>query len=118
MTMHRRRWSVTDVATAGDLACMLTGEEWTPCSGFRHGGYLWLNDATGPDGAQEYAVIREDDHAQVESVTFGWVDEARGLAIIREIVAGAGGDFSASFGWIDSRLVETPTQHGRCRHCA
>lgn len=96
---------------------MLTGQEWTPCSGFRHGGHLWLNDATGPDGAQEYAVVREDDHAQIESVTFGWVSGARGLAIIREVIAGEGGEYSASFGSIDLQLVETPTQHGRCPHC-
>lgn len=118
MTMHTRRWQVTDVATAEDLASMLTGHDWTLCSGFRHGGYLWLNDATGPDGAQEYAVVREDDHTQVESITFGWLHAARGLAIIREIVDGAGGDFSASFGSIDPRLIETPAQHSRCRHCA
>lgn len=118
MTMHRRRWQVAEVATAEELASMLTGQEWTPCSGFRHGGHLWLNDATGPDGAQEYAVIREDDHAQVESITFSWVDDPRGLAIIREIVAGEGSDHSASSGSIDPRLVETPAHHGRCPWCA
>ncbi len=118
MTMHRRRWQVSDVATAEELASILTGQDWTLCSGFRHGGHLWLNDATGPDGAQEYAVVREGDHAQVESITFGWLDAARGLAIIREIVAGEGGDYSASYGSIDPRMVETPAQHGRCPQCA
>lgn len=117
MTMHTRRWQVSEVAMAEELAGMLTGQDWTLCSGFRHGGHLWLNDATGPDGAQEYAVVREDDHAQVESITFGWLDAARGLAIICEIVAGEGGDYSASYGSIDPRMVDTPARHGRCPHC-
>lgn len=118
MTMHARRWQVSDILTAEELAGMLTGQDWTLCTGFRFGGYLWLNDATGPDGAQEYAVIRESDHAQVESVTFGWVDSLRGLAIIREIAAGAGDEYASAYGFIDPRLVETPAQHGRCGHCA
>lgn len=118
MTMHMRRWQVSDVATAEELAEMLTGQVWCPCTGFRFAGFLWLNDATGPDGAQEYAVVREGDHRQVESITFGWLDEARGLAIIQEIIAGEGGDYSASFGAIDPRHIETPARHGRCQHCA
>jgi stage V sporulation protein SpoVS len=118
MTMHRRRWSVVDVATAEELAVALTGELWCSCNGFRFGGYLWLNDATGPDGAQEYAVVRERNHAQVESVTFGWVDAARGLAIIREIVAGDGINASTAYGVINPCLIETPVQHRRCVHCA
>ena len=78
MTMHVRRWCVTDVSCAEHLAVALTGQTWCGCTGFRFGGYLWLNDATSPDGAQEFAVVRIRDHAQVESVTFGWVDATRG----------------------------------------
>ncbi len=118
MTMHTRRWSVFDVTTAEELAGMLTGQDWTPCTGFRFGGYLWLNDSTGPDGAQEYAVIREVSYLQVESVTFGWVNDARGLAIIEEIAAGDGCDDSESYGSIDPRMIKTAEQHRHCRHCA
>ncbi len=118
MPMHVRRWCVTDVPCAKHLAAALTGQTWCGCTGFRFGGYLWLNDATSPNGAQEFAVVRVRDHAQVESVTFGWVDARRGLAIINEIVAGMGSDASASYGRVDPALIETPAAHGRCPHCA
>lgn len=66
--MHcKRRWSVAPVATAEELAHMLTERTWTLCSGFSvvgHDGYLFLNDATSEDGAGEYA---KSLHLQVET---------------------------------------------------
>lgn len=56
MLHKNRRWCVTPVASAEELAEKLTEMTWCGCSGFRLGGYLWLNDATSPDGAQEFAV--------------------------------------------------------------
>jgi len=81
MLHSKRRWQVTPVATAQDLANKLTDMTWTCCTGFRHNRFLWLNDATSANGAQEYAVVWLADGqsdfgqlcgTQVESVTFGW----------------------------------------------
>ena len=59
--MHiRRRWCVSAVATAEELAEKLTQHTWTLCTGFfvpTHPRYLFLNDATHEDGAGEYGVV-------------------------------------------------------------
>src|SRR5450432_2355291 len=78
--MHsRRRFCVSPVATAEELARMLTERTWTLCSGFYvhgHEGYLFLNDSTCEDGAGEFSVIHgglgAERHVQVESITFSW----------------------------------------------
>jgi hypothetical protein len=58
--MHRmRRWGVSPVATAEELAHMLSERTWTLCSGFfvaGHEDYLFVSDATSEDGAGEFAV--------------------------------------------------------------
>ncbi len=84
--MHRgRRWTVSEVSTARELAEKLAnGRTWTVCSGWFVAGspeVVFLNDATGPDGGQEYAVVRrEADGAyyQIETITMSWctVDKA------------------------------------------
>ncbi len=56
MFHERRVWSVSPVASAEELAKKLTEMIWCCCNAFELGGYLWLNDSTCPDGAQEYAV--------------------------------------------------------------
>jgi hypothetical protein len=53
--------------TAEALAARLTAHCWTLCTGFEYAGLLFLNDAVGEDGAQEYAVIQ--DGRQIESIT-------------------------------------------------
>ncbi len=54
--MHaQRRWMVGPVASAEELAEMLTQRTWTLCNGFYvvgHEEYLFLNDATCEDAAQ------------------------------------------------------------------
>jgi hypothetical protein len=77
--MHsKRRWSVVRVSSAEDLARILTETTWCCCCGFELAGYLFLNDATSADGAQEYAVVKRgaDGEAwrQVESITFSWCE--------------------------------------------
>jgi len=87
--LHTRRiWTIADVQTEEELAEKLTEHTWCTCSGFRLSGYLFLNDATCPDGAQEYGVIKESTVAQVESITFSWCSYYRALQLICEIVAG------------------------------
>ena len=88
MLHTRRAWTVANVQTEAELAQRLTEHTWCSCAGFRLSGYLFLNDATGPMGAQEYAVINESTGAQIESITFSWCSYYRALQLICEILAG------------------------------
>ena len=87
--LHTRRiWTIGYVDSEEELAAKLVNHTWCTCNGFRLNGYLFLNDATCPDGAQEYAVIKESTGAQVESITFSWCTYYQALQLICEIVAG------------------------------
>ena len=122
--MHKnRRFCVSPVASAEELARMLTERTWCLCSGFYvtgHENYLFLNDSTCEDGAGEFSVIRgglgAEQHVQVESITFSWCDFDRGLAFIRDALAG-GMDLS-DFASPVTLQLETPDQHKRCHLCA
>ena len=57
--LHRKRsWSIAPVDDAEALAEKLTQSTWCGCNGFRLGKYLFVNDSTSPDGAQEYGVLQ------------------------------------------------------------
>lgn len=89
--LHRNRiWTIADAVDAASLAEQLTQSTWCCCNGFRLGGYLFVNDATGPDGAQEYAALKPqgEDYVQVESLTFSWMTRETALDIIRRVIAG------------------------------
>lgn len=78
-----------------------------------------MNDATGADGAQEYAVVRRCDdgsYDQVESVTFSWCDESTALDIIQKILRGE----CDRAEWVRpvAPRLESPEQHGLCPLCA
>jgi hypothetical protein len=114
-----RRWGLTVVAGAEELARQLTGTTRTLCSGFAvagHEGYLFLNDSTHEDGAAEYAVLRREGgrFVQVESITFGWCDPDAARQFIREAVAGA----YDSCGPALALRVDEPGRHERCHLCA
>ncbi len=119
--LHRNRhWCVSPVESAEELAKKLTDTTWCCCTAFELGGYLFLNDSTSPDGAQEFAVVKRDGGqgkpVQIESITFGWCDEAKALQHIRNSLAG---DYDRSrFAHEVSPALETPEAHGRCPHCA
>jgi hypothetical protein len=119
--MHSDRvWAVTSAASAEDLARKLTGTTWTCCTAFALDGYVWLNDATGPDGAQEYACLKRQGPngcpRQIESITFSWCDEQQALELIRRTLRG---EYDASEFAHDVRpRLQTPDEHGRCHHCA
>jgi len=115
MLFEHRRFAVAGVENAEELAEKLTEHSWCCCQGFRLGGHLFLNDSTGPDGAQEFAVIREADHIQVESVTFSWCSQEEALEIIKQAVAGS---FTREYAKISSQKIETPEEHKRCVLCA
>jgi hypothetical protein len=115
MMFKNRRHYIGDIDTAEQLAEKLTQHSWTLCTGFRYAGFLFLNDSTGEDGAQEYAIVRETDRMQVESITFGWCDQARGLEHIRRLEAGTlGADPACYFGTQELRAHPA----GSCRLCA
>lgn len=118
---HKNRvWSLPrrEAESAEWLAGKLVNHTWTTCSTFRIGSYLFLNDSTSEDGAQEYAIVKQDGErfVQIESITFGWCDEAKALKYVRQIIAGEFDD-SGCFGEVFPRL-ETADDHGRCGACA
>jgi hypothetical protein len=121
--LHRRRWCVSPVATAEELAAMLSQRTWTLCSGFyvqtnRH--YLFLNDATHEDGAAEFGIIAggmEGPHLQIESITFSWCTPEAAVENVRKTLAGEY-DVSSFARAIDlAGQLDRPEQH-RCHLCA
>lgn len=116
--MHANRtYAVAEVSTAEELAAKLTDCTWCGCNGFRFGSTLWLNDSTGPDGAQEYAVAREESpgvYRQIESITVSWCDAAKVAEYARRY---AGTDPGvACFGALAIRVE--PSAGHRCYLCA
>jgi hypothetical protein len=119
MFHNRRVWCVSSVANAEELARKLTETTWCCCAAFVLGEYLWLNDSTSPDGAQEYAVLKRNGRhgtpIQIESITFGWCGETQALEYILETLDGK--DDQSLFRRDVVPLLEAPKQHGRCTHC-
>ena len=71
--MHKSRtYFIRKCQSFNELAELLFNHSWCLCSGFQVGNYLFLNDATSEDGAQEYGVIL--DGFQIESLTVSWVE--------------------------------------------
>jgi hypothetical protein len=120
MFHNNRVWCVTAVGSAEELARKLTETTWTCCTAFELGGYLWLNDATSPDGAQEFSVIKKVGPLgrpwQVESITFSWCDFDEAIAFVQRTLRGE--DDDSEFAHEVSPVLETPAEHHRCRHCA
>ena len=56
-----RVWSISELSSEEELAKNLSETTWCCCQAFRisgHPHYVWLNDSTSEDGAQEYAVCQ------------------------------------------------------------
>lgn len=88
---------------------------------FSLGEYFCLNDSSSPDRAQGYAILKKyganGKSVQIESITFGWCDEAKALESIQHTLAGR--DDANSFRLqVDDPLLESPDEHGRWVHCA
>ena len=140
-----RHWCVSAIDTVEELAEKLSRYSWCCCTGFECQGLLWLNDATGPDGAQEYAVVRiptaDDPHfRQIESITVSWCTPQQLQQYITEVQSGgvsvpaqdrsvviarSSAEFADALGAalnpqgrIVSPTIEAPEQHGGCPHCA
>ncbi len=119
--MHKdRRWCVTPVPGPGELAQKLTKESWTLCTGFSLLGYLFLNDSTSENGAQEYAIVtqveRDGPFLLLESITFGWCSFQDALRYIHAAVAG---DLDNSeIVTVVRPTIETVEEHKRCPLCS
>lgn len=122
--MHANRvWCVTPKASPEEVARLLSEATWTLCTAIGLSCYLFLNDSTGEEAAQEYAVLKRPaepggPHVQVESITFGLCDEAKALDYVRKVIAG---EFDAGhFATPVRPRLETPAEHKArfCQACA
>ena len=118
MLHSKRIWSIAAAESAERLAEQLTQFTWCGCNGFRLGDYVFVNDATCADGAQEYGVLREEgDHlVQIESLTFSWMTGEEAATIIRRVLEGEFDD--ERYGTVAASRLQSPEQHGRCYLCA
>ena len=120
--LHKNRvWCITTVDTPEELAQQLADVTWVCCAGFEIGNYLFLNDATSGDGAQEYAVVKKpsiegEPYIQIESVTASWMTAERLLEFICRTLAGDNDEVEWKMPVTPS--IETHVQHGRCHLCA
>ena len=118
MLHSKRIWSIAPAESAEWLAEQLIQSTWCGCNGFRLGDYVFVNDATCADGAQEYAALRQDgEHfIQIESLTFSWMTYDKALRGIRQVTAS---EFNHErYGRVAASRLQTPEQHGRCHLCA
>lgn len=122
MPFHRRQWNVVDVETPKELSEII-GESYhrTPCTGYRCQGILWLNDNAemmSPDSVNEWAVVREKDGRQCESVTVGWSDPATHRALVLEYQAKYAGGAKPQFGEGQTLQPGELDHPDDCRLCA
>jgi len=125
MLFSNRIWCLTEVPSSKLLAEMLTLQTWCCCAGFfvrGHRDYLFLNDATSGDGAQEYGVLKRAANGrlwQFESITFSWCSTERAKVLIDECLFDRCGE-PFDFGSLSASQIETPEQHAEriCPLCA
>ncbi len=111
-----RRWKYEDVSDMEDLAKRLTSHIVTLCTGYRHRGYFYLNDAIHEEGAGEYAIVRESDLRQVESITFSWCTVEQALGYIQEVSSGTYD--GENYGSISNTQVLPAAEHRGCPLCS
>lgn len=120
MFHSRRRWVISQVESAEQLAKMLTEQTWCLCNGFELQGYWFLNDATHEDGAQEYAAVKKQGPngtpVQVESITMSWCSFEAAVDYISRAIAGEYDD--AEFAHRVNPQIDSVQEHNRCPHCA
>jgi len=112
MMFPNRVYRVTDVSDVDELATKLTEYDWTTCTAFRLGDLLLVNDSTGADGAQEYAVVRND--RQIESLTVSWMDAARLKVLLDKLASDPEGEGEN----MGSVTIKTNHPAGSCSACA
>jgi hypothetical protein len=83
-----RTYAICSLSKIPELSEKLSQNTWTLCQGFEFNGYLFLNDSFSENGAQEYAVINKESLSQIESITFGWMNEKETVKMIWRILQG------------------------------
>lgn len=120
MLHSNRIWSISAVASAEELAHKLVHYSWTGCQAFQLGSYLFANDSTPADGAQEYAVLRAtgdgQELVQIESITFSWCTDVKALEILHRILAGDCD--SIVYATVLRSRFQSASEHGVCFLCA
>jgi hypothetical protein len=98
------------------LGYLLVEHSWTLCTGWAIDGYAFLNDSTSPDGAGEWAIVRLSDGAQLESVTFSWMERDEAEAYIARVLAGEL-DGGPTYGSVPLERMLPPDQAHECAAC-
>jgi len=109
MLYPHRPHKVVDLASVQEMARKLSRTTWTGCTGFRAGSLTALNDSSGPDGAQEYAIVR--DKVQIESLTVSWMTLDELTKTLVDLDRNGGGVPGGKIA-----LMDHPP--GSCVHCA
>ena len=121
MLHAKRQFSVENIEAAEQLAEMLCDRSWCLCQGFRHRGYLMLNDATSEDGAQEFAAYKELEGGlvlQAESLTISWMDREEIDRCIQKLAEGNFDHVAELLRSQPERLtLQSPKEHATCRFC-
>lgn len=112
MMYTKRPHSLTDLESAAKMARELKRTTWTACTGFRAGSLIALNDSTGPDNAQEYAIIR--DGVQIESIAVSWMELEALTELLIRLDRGEGGVVMGR----NVEIVPHVQRGGYCQHCA
>jgi hypothetical protein len=120
MLHSQRAWYLQAIGCPENLAYKLAHCTWTGCTAFELQDYIFANDATSADGAQEYAILKPSldgsSLVQIESITFSWCSEEQALELIREIISGK---YDAeSYGTVERSRFVTSSEHGTCYLCA
>lgn len=119
--LHQDRvWSVEIVNSIEELTMKLFETTWCGCTGFELQGYLWLNDSSSPDGAQEFGVIKQDGpdgpFCQIESITVSWCQLDELQALIEKVHFG--NLDNAPWRRVIQPTLQSPSEYDRCTHCA
>jgi hypothetical protein len=77
MMHNQRKFHIFKLESFKELAEILFAGTQCLCTGFQLGDFIFINDSTSEDGAQEYAVVKHG--MQIESLTVSWVDSIREL---------------------------------------
>jgi hypothetical protein len=118
MLHSRRTWFINPVVGPDWLADQLCNHTSVGCQAFELDGYVYANDSTSGDGAQEYAVllpISDGEFIQIESITFSWCSVTKA----REYIACVScGQFNSNhYGVISRSRFQTMAEHGHCQLC-
>lgn len=126
---HKNRiHSVKVYESPEEMAKWLSEYSLTLCTGMQYKNTVWLNDSTGEDSLQEYAVCRYKDAEtleQMESITVSWCTKAELMMYIKWL-AGEGPYVSDNgeedweipvfYGTFQNRIA--PFENHRCHLCA